>query len=85
MARYKQMNIYCEKCNKLYVGELVKEGNDKHICKVCGAECEIPDGLPPSMTHMSKINQDSDSYRWGRHIDEVKFQRWNIHKGEKKK
>ena len=78
------MNIFCPTCNKEIVGALVKEDVEKYVCKTCGTACELPNQSAPNMSYMSRINKDSDSYRWGRHIDDVKFKKWNVHRKEKK-
>lgn len=85
MAKYIQMNVFCPTCNKEMVGVLVKEDANSYVCKECGTSCRLPEPNTPVNSYLSRVNKDSDSYRWGRHIDDVKFKKWNVHRGETKK
>ena len=82
MARYIQRDVYCPKCDKRYVGVLVKEDPGIYTCKECGMVCDI---LPPQWADTSTcVSHSSRSYKFGRHINDVKKMKDNVQKGMKK-
>jgi len=67
-----QRNTYCPKCDKLFIGSLVREDTMIYKCRECGTECDVLEPVGVSSSTVSKVNQQSRSYKFGRHIDDVK-------------
>lgn len=85
MALYLQRNVYCPECDRTFKSVMVKVPEDdkdkQYLCRECGTRCDI---LETTSIGNSTVNRGSRSYKFGKHIDKVKEQRYNIARSIKK-